>query len=289
MPVTRTHTLDVPGARLHYEVRGHGPALLLIPGSNGDAELFAAVADLLADRHTVISYDRRGFSRSTLDGPQRTGWTETHADDARRLLEAVARGPSQVFGSSAGAVVGLALMSRSPDLVTRLIVHEPPLAEVLPDAAKWRAFFAKVYDTYLSDGTAPAMRLFMAGIGADSLERPADVGPELMDRLSGNLDHFLRHEVRQAPGSRPDLVALDAQQARIVPAGGRDSRRHFPYRPAAVLAARWGKDVVGFPGDHTGYWSQPAAFAAVLADVLADVLAAPTTKSGREDADTADG
>ncbi|GAA1283668.1 putative hydrolase YraK [Planotetraspora silvatica] len=285
MPPSTTNTLEVPGARLHYEVRGHGPALLMIPGSNGDAELFDAVADLLAGRHTVISYDRRGFSRSTLDGPQPAGWSETHADDARRLLEAVAGGPSQVFGSSAGAVVGLALMSRSPDLVTRLIAHEPPLAEVLPDAADWRRFFANVYDTYLRDGTAPAMRSFMAGIGADSLERPAGIGLELMGRLSGNLDHFLRHEVRQAPGHRPDLVALDAQRARIVPAGGRDSRRRFPYRPAAVLAARWGRQVVDFPGDHTGYWSRPGEFAAVLADVLA----APTAESGREDADTADG
>jgi acetyltransferase/esterase len=52
-------------------------------------------------------------------------------------------------------------------------------------------------------------------------------------------------------------------------AGGSESHRHFPYRPAATLAARWGTDVVDFPGDHTGYWSRPAAFAATLAAVLA--------------------
>jgi pimeloyl-ACP methyl ester carboxylesterase len=268
MPAKETHALQVPGGRLYYEVRGSGPALLLIPGSNGDADLFGAAADLLADRYTVISYDRRGFSRSTLDEPLETGWGETHGDDARRLLESVAAGPSYVFGSSAGAVVGLALISQSPGLVTRLIAHEPPLAEVLPDASEWRAFFEEVYDTYRRDGAGRAMQMFMAGIGADMLQRPTGIDPELITRLSGNLDFFLRNEVRQAPGYRPDLKALDAQQERIVMAGGRDSRQHFPYRPSTTLANRWGKSVVDFPGDHTGYWSQPVEFAATLADVL---------------------
>ena len=274
MPVNRTYTLHVPGAHLYHKVRGSGPALLMIPGSNGDADLFDAVADLLADRYTVISYDRRGFSRSPLDGPFETGWppdadwSATHTDDARRLVERVAAGPSYVFGSSAGAVIGLALVSESPELVTRLVTHEPPLAEVLPDAAEWRAFFAKVYDTYRSDGPGPAMQMFMTGIGADTLQRPAEVDPELIKRLSGNLDIFLSHEVRQAPGYRPDLEALDAQQARIVLAGGRESRQHFPYRPNATLADRWGKRIIDFPGDHTGYWSRPVEFAAALAAAL---------------------
>jgi pimeloyl-ACP methyl ester carboxylesterase len=253
MPLTQVRTLRVPGCRLHYEVRGSGPALLLIPGSNGDAGLFDALADLLADGFTVITYDRRGFSRSALDGPFTGAWSETHTDDARRLLETVATGPASVFGSSAGAVIGLDLVSRHPHLVTRLISHEPPMAEVLPDAADWRAFFANVRSTYRREGIGPAMALFMTGIG----------------RLSGNLDFFLSHEVREAPGYRPDLGALDAGRARIVMAGGRDSRRHFPYRPAAALAARWGEPVIDFPGDHTGYWSRPAEFAAALGDALA--------------------
>lgn len=269
MPLTQVRTLRVPGCRLHYEVRGSGPALLLIPGSNGDAGLFDALADLLADGFTVITYDRRGFSRSALDGPFTGDWSETHTDDARRLLETVATGPASVFGSSAGAVIGLDLVSRHPDLVTRLISHEPPMAEVLPDAADWRAFFANVRTTYRREGIGPAMALFMTGIGLDSLERPADPDPGLIGRLSGNLDFFLSHEVREAPGYRPDLGALDAGRARIVMAGGRDSRRHFPYRPAAALAARWGEPVIDFPGDHTGYWSRPAEFAAALGDALA--------------------
>jgi len=68
--------LDVPGARLFYETRGSGPLLLMIPGATGTAGSFTLVTDSLAAYYTVLTYDRRGFSRSHLDGPQ---------DDEHRL------------------------------------------------------------------------------------------------------------------------------------------------------------------------------------------------------------
>jgi pimeloyl-ACP methyl ester carboxylesterase len=265
----QSHLLDVSGARLHYEVRGSGPALLLIPGSNGDAGFYGALADLLADRYTVISYDRRGFSRSTIQPGPQAGWAKTHTDDARQLLDVVAGGPARVFGSSAGAVIGLELISRHPQQVTRLVAHEPPLAELLPDAIRWRRFFHDVSATYQKQGAEPAMRKFMTGIGMDTAARPPHIDAELISRMPANVHTILSQEVPNAPSHHPDLAALDAQHTRIALAGGRDSRSHFPYRPAAALAARWNQQVIEFPGDHTGYWSHPTDFAATLDDTLA--------------------
>lgn len=101
--VTSTHTLDVPGACLHYEVRGSGPVLLLIPGGAAESGMFAGMAPLLADDHTVVTYDPRGLSRSTLDGPARDIHVETQADDAHRLLATIATEPAYVFGNSGRA------------------------------------------------------------------------------------------------------------------------------------------------------------------------------------------
>ena len=42
-----------------------GPALLMISGAGGDAGYYAGVAEELDDAFTVITYDRRGNSRST--------------------------------------------------------------------------------------------------------------------------------------------------------------------------------------------------------------------------------
>lgn len=63
-------TLRVNGATLHYEVRGQGPLLLLIPGGTGGAASLATVAADLADTYTVVTYDPRGMSRSRLDDPE---------------------------------------------------------------------------------------------------------------------------------------------------------------------------------------------------------------------------
>ncbi len=65
----RSGTAEVAGAELYYEVRGRGPAVLLIAGATGDAGHFEQAADVLASEHTVITYDRRGNSRSRPAGP----------------------------------------------------------------------------------------------------------------------------------------------------------------------------------------------------------------------------
>ena len=68
MNQSRTDTLKVPGATLHYEVRSAGPVLLFIPGGPADAGVFAPIRSELSDRYTVVTYDPRGLSRSPIDG-----------------------------------------------------------------------------------------------------------------------------------------------------------------------------------------------------------------------------
>src|SRR6185437_8416956 len=98
---SRTETLKVPGASLHYEVRGSGPVLLMMPGGPADAGAFRDVAGKLADHFTVVTYDPRGLSHSALDGPlDEKRIVEVFADDVHRLLAAVAKGKAHVFANS---------------------------------------------------------------------------------------------------------------------------------------------------------------------------------------------
>ena len=80
---TRTDTLGVPGATLHYEVCGTGPLLLLSAGGPADAGGFAHIRNVLCDRYTVLTYDPRGLSRSPFDGEARDTTVQTFAHDAR--------------------------------------------------------------------------------------------------------------------------------------------------------------------------------------------------------------
>src|SRR5262245_49171845 len=98
-------TLDVPGAQLSYEVSGIGPVLVLIPGASGTGESFHPLVLHLVSHYQVVTYDRRGFSRSSLDGPQDdVHRLATDADDVRYLLEHLTDQPAIVFGSSSGAI-----------------------------------------------------------------------------------------------------------------------------------------------------------------------------------------
>jgi pimeloyl-ACP methyl ester carboxylesterase len=108
-----THILDVPGARLYYERRGSGPLLLMI-GSPMDSSGFAPLASALADHHTVVTYDPRGIGNSSREVTSEDVTPQQQADDVHRLLSALGGEPADVFGSSGGAVVGLALVTAPP-------------------------------------------------------------------------------------------------------------------------------------------------------------------------------
>lgn len=130
--------LDVPGARLYYETHGSGPLMLMVPGAPGTAYVFKGVAEHLAAYYTVVIYDRRGFSRSPLDGPQDDEQRlETDADDVWRLIGHVSDEPETVFGSSSGGVIALEVLTRYPSVVRTLVPFEPAAMKLLPNGQQW--------------------------------------------------------------------------------------------------------------------------------------------------------
>ena len=130
--LTTATTLDVPGARLHYELRGSGPLIALV-GAPMDATAFAPLADLLATDHTVLTTDPRGINRSSVDHPDRDSTPVERAADLAALLRHVDAGPATVLGLvSGGAVTVLALVESAPELVHTAIPHEPPLRRAAP-------------------------------------------------------------------------------------------------------------------------------------------------------------
>ncbi|MEU7694603.1 alpha/beta hydrolase [Microbispora hainanensis] len=278
--------LRVDGATLHYEVRGAGPLLLLIPGGTGGAASFDGVADALAADYTVASYDPRGLSRSPLDDPEAEQRVERHADDALRLLELLSPdAPARVAACSSGAIVALHLLTTHPERIERVVAHEPPVVEVLPDAADHRALLARVQDTFRREGLMPAAAVFAAGLrrpGAEPVQagaatEPADAGaatelpPQAAaraQRTMADMPYFLGRIVPSFMAYRPDVDRLEALSDRLVLAAGADSRGELPYRPAAFLAERFGLDLVHFPGGHTGLSTHPAEFGELLRTVL---------------------
>lgn len=265
----KTGMLNVPGARLHYEVRGSGPLVALV-GSPMDADAFAPLAELLADEYTVLTLDPRGIKRSTVDDPDADSTPETRADDLSRLITHVDAGPATIFSSSGGAVVSLVLTQTHPEQVRKVIAHEPGLPELLDDRAELRAATQDYCTTYLDGDVVGAWTKFFAA---------ADIPiPEVMvkEYFGGDRDpqavaderYWFAHELRQSSWWVPDVAALRAASTEIVIGIGQESAGQLCDRTSRALAGELGIEPVLFPGDHTGFAEDPAAFVGPLRSAL---------------------
>jgi pimeloyl-ACP methyl ester carboxylesterase len=275
----KTETLQVPGASLYYEVRGSGPVLLMIPGGPMDADGFKDIAERLAETYTVVTYDCRGNSRSPMQGSPDDLTVGLFADDALRLLDTVSAGQADVLGSSGGATYGLDLVARYPDRVRTLVAHEPPVSELLPDAARYHALNEQIAETYRSEGTFAAMQMFMKGVGFGNggPPRPSEQAPEAAAagaRMGANVELFAGRLIPVIGNYEPDLAALQRSSTRIVVGVGDESTpEQMVCQTAHVLAERLGRKPVQFPGGHGGFASHPDGFAARLREVLAEKTA----------------
>jgi pimeloyl-ACP methyl ester carboxylesterase len=294
MTATRTittATLDVPGARLAYDVRppdegraAAGRPILMLIGSPMAASGFAALAERFPER-TVVTYDPRGCERSAKADPGSVSTPEQHADDIHRVIAALGGDPVDLFASSGGAVNALALVAAHPEDVRTLVAHEPPLASILPDSEHARKAVLAIGESYQQRGFGAGMAHFIAVTGhqgpfsaedaAQPAPDPAMFGLPAGDDGSRN-DPLLFQNLDSCTGYRPDTAALLAAPTRIVIAAGEESAGQLANRGAYAIAERLGTTPVMFPSHHGGFvggdgpWAgKPDAFAAKLHEVLA--------------------
>ena len=282
-----THTLDVPGATLTYDVRTNDsttePALFLI-GSPMGAGGFPTLASYFTDR-TVVTYDPRGSERSVAHDPAAPITPDTMAEDLHAIVEEI-DGPVDVFASSGGAVNALAWVAKYPGDVRTLVDHEPPLASQLPDREHALAATRAMHDTYMRSGFGPAMAQFIAivsHVGPITAEVAAAPPPDPAmfgmptDDDGNRTDLMFAHQMLWLVTYEPDYEALRRASTRIVVAAGVESEGIMAGRGAYAVAERLGTNVVVFPGGHNGFMGgeygqppgEPEAFAAKLREVLA--------------------
>lgn len=277
--MTMTITISnvrVPGARLHYEVRGAGPLVLILGAPMAAAE-FAPLAHALAGDHTVVTADPRGIGASIVDDPGQDSTPELRADDVAAILDDLGAASADVFGSSGGAVTALALVARHPDRVRTVVAHEPPLLELLPDADAQRAATEDIIATFNRDGMFAAWGKFMANAGFDVPSDAASDAPDMpapSDQDLRDAAHFFTRELRATTRYLPDVDAL--KTGAVVLGLGEESGHLLTQRTTVALAELLGVRPVMFPGDHGGFIGTPGVFA----DTLRAVLSRPEPRTG---------
>ncbi|TDD87017.1 alpha/beta hydrolase [Actinomadura darangshiensis] len=266
-PIVRT--LRVPDGRLHYELRGQGPLVVLV-GSPMTADAFAPLADLLAGSRTVLTTDPRGINRSPLDDPDQESTPPLRAGDLSRLIADVDAGPAAVFGSSGGACTVLALAQAHPEQVSAVIAHEPPLNELLDDRDELHRATEEMIEIYLGGDVLGAWRKFMATSGLMMPDAMLEdvFGGDRDPRQVADERWWFEHELRGTTRWKPGVEALRAVKDRIVVGIGDASPGQLCDRTSRTLAGALGIEPTIFPGGHTGFAEDPAAFAGRLHGLL---------------------
>ncbi|WP_018685130.1 alpha/beta fold hydrolase [Actinokineospora enzanensis] len=252
------------GTTIAFDRVGSGPPVVFVSGAvqyRAIDPVGAELAGRLADRFTVITYDRRGRGESGDDGPYAV---EREVEDLAALLAST--GPARVFGESSGAVLALEAAARGLP-ITALVGYEPPFVvsgQALPDD------FAARFDALIADDRrADAFRLFMieaAGLPPEAADGIAD---DPMWPLLRPVTHTIAYD-REIMGDtqRGDVAALSRFAGITVPTlvlDGGDSpadQREVTQALMEVLPNARGRTVPG----------QNHRFTADLAPVLAEFL-----------------
>lgn len=119
------------GFQLFYKKEGAGPLLLMIHGVACDSDYFDQAVVFLKEQFTVVTYDRRGYSRSVCTCRERDTVSDysikAQVEDAAVLIRMQNQGPAFAVGCSAGGVVALELAQTFPELISGLLLQEPPI------------------------------------------------------------------------------------------------------------------------------------------------------------------
>jgi pimeloyl-ACP methyl ester carboxylesterase len=257
-----TTMIEVNGARIYHEVRESGPSVLFIAGATGDGGHFERVAELLSDEFTVVTYDRRGNSRSL----RPDGWESTSAqqqsDDVAGLIEALGIAPAVVFGTSGGAIIGLDLVIRHPELVRGVILHDSAMFSVLPNPEEVMGAIQQVVESGMQrEGLRGGMEAFMRiFVEEDAFE---NLDPELRERMLGNGETFFGLDFPGVGSYHPDDATLAGVDVPVVVMAGAESPA-FLVEVSRWLAAHLNVEVKTLPGGHTPYFDRPRETAQAL-------------------------
>lgn len=144
-----------------YDKKGQGPVVILVLGALNKRGSGKKLAELLADRFTVVCYDRRGRGDSTDAEPY---FADAEVDDLEALINDLG-GSAYLYGHSSGAVLALLAAKRLGSKVTGLALYELPYnaePEAKVTAEAYRNELRRLLANHNHDG---AVSLFVKSVG----------------------------------------------------------------------------------------------------------------------------
>jgi len=125
LPGFEYRRIDVEGVAIRCAVKGSGPPLLLLHGYPENHLTWRHVAPALAEDHTVVLADLRGYGDSGKPSPDTAGVVyskRSMADDQMGLMRQLGFGQFQLASHDRGGRVAHRLVLDHPGTVTRLAI-----------------------------------------------------------------------------------------------------------------------------------------------------------------------
>jgi len=116
--------LDRNGVKIHYEVHGRGPTILLSHGYSSTCRMWDGQVAALKDRYQVIVWDMRGHGESDYPKDPALYSEGLTIGDMRALLDVVGADKAIVAGLSLGGYMSLAFHASHPNRVRALMLFD---------------------------------------------------------------------------------------------------------------------------------------------------------------------
>jgi pimeloyl-ACP methyl ester carboxylesterase len=147
--------LDRDGIRIHYEIHGSGPPLLLSHGYSSTSRMWDGQVAALKDRYQVIAWDMRGHGESDYPTDQSLYSEALTVGDMKALLDLAGAKKAIVAGLSLGGYMSLAFHASHPERVRALMLFDTgPGFKKDQARAKWNETARQRADTLEANGLA---------------------------------------------------------------------------------------------------------------------------------------
>lgn len=255
---------------IYYQRTGKGPRMLLIHGAVADADYFSRSVDILRDFFDVITYDRRGNSRSTFNEGAKFD-IAAQADDACALIEELDLRDLIIVGHSAGGMIALETFKRLPGRIKHVIVYETPML-----------MLTKQYDPSIFDWVQHMVEINKAGLHKEvakefglSIGLLDDRAPKkTMDEKQkdrNNFAHFINHEFEIFSYYEPDLKFFKLNADYITALAGDRNYGGTYHRAMLEFSRLTGCALLATAGCHNYPYDLPEEFATMILGVAARV------------------
>jgi pimeloyl-ACP methyl ester carboxylesterase len=229
--------VSADGTAIAYEVTGNGPTLVIVEGAlcHRGMGAFDELAPILADRFTVVGYDRRGRGES---GPGTSPYAvQQEVEDLVAVLDGVGPHPF-VFGMSSGAALSLEA-ARQGALSSRLAVYEPPF--ILDDShpPDDPGFTEKLRSLVAGGHRTRAVKAFLRLMGAPAPVIAVMPLLPVWKKLTAAADTLPNDFEIVSPYRRGRALPEDHYAAISVPAlliAGGNSPAYMQHAPVAIAA-----------------------------------------------------